>query len=135
MQVDQPDMIAFKRERLRASGAQTEPDLATGCPAADYPLKAASWAGVAADLMQPEWPDALLAAGFRPGSAAPMHLAWYRDTMAGRRAQQQCSGCPLHPSWSMRLGWCHWKCTALNSVCGCGVLAGVPTAWVAEGLL
>ena len=60
-------MMGFKRERLRASGAQTEPDLAGG-PAARHPLKAASWAGVAVDLMQPQWPDLLLASGFQPGA-------------------------------------------------------------------
>lgn len=63
-------MTSFKRERLHASGAQTEPSLAGG-PAFMYPLKAATWAGVAVDLMQPEWPEALLGAGFQPGAALP----------------------------------------------------------------
>ena len=65
-ELDQRDMSAFKLRRLAASKAQT--NAALDRAAFKHPLKAASWAWVATDLMHPEWVADLEAAGFQKGA-------------------------------------------------------------------
>ena len=63
-------MIGFKAGRLHAVGAQTcggaQKWAAAGRPG--HALRAGSWVGVAVNLMEPDWPHALYAAGFNAGS-------------------------------------------------------------------
>lgn len=88
-QVDQPDMIAFKGERLHVVGAPTgSAQAAAG--RARHPLKAASWAGVAADLTDPDWPHALFAAGFSAGAACADAA---RDAQGCMHGHRSCAGC------------------------------------------
>lgn len=64
-EIDDPDMIAVKQERLAASGAHTLPGPVQGF--IKHPLRAASWAGVPSDLAGPDWHNELLEHGFDRG--------------------------------------------------------------------
>jgi methyltransferase (TIGR00027 family) len=64
-EVDEPEMVAFKRDRLAACGAQVTAAAAVPVAARPgHPLRAASWAAVAADVAQPDWSAALIGQGF-----------------------------------------------------------------------
>ena len=63
-------MIAFKTGRLHAVGAQTGSAQTAPGGRPRHPLKAASWVGVAVNLMEPDWPHALYAAGFDTGGCS-----------------------------------------------------------------
>lgn len=85
-EVDQRDVVEAKRGLLRQLAAEvppplgedSEPSTPTGARTSSglarhlsidktrFPLRCGSWAAVAADLSDPSWADALLAAGFDP---------------------------------------------------------------------
>lgn len=67
-EVDQPDMTNFKLQCLRSNQAQT--DATSDAASSKYPLKAASWASVATDLMRADWIADLEANGFQKGARA-----------------------------------------------------------------
>ncbi|CAL8469092.1 g8633 [Coccomyxa elongata] len=64
-EVDQRDMTSFKLQCLHNSMAQT--DATSDSASSKYPLKAASWASVATDLMHADWIGDLEAKGFQKG--------------------------------------------------------------------
>lgn len=72
-EVDQRDMTNFKLQCLRNSMAQT--DATSDSALSKYPLKAASWASVATDLMHADWIADLEAKGFQKGALAATSMS------------------------------------------------------------
>lgn len=106
LELDLPGVVAAKRQQLEQLGVALGPGQASAgsdpqaAAAAAYPLQAASWAGLSADLSRPGWSDALRAAGLDPQQPT----VWVAEGEQGTaRARSRCGGSPAA---------CRAKCAA-----------------------
>mmetsp|Transcript_1012 Transcript_1012/g.2362 ORF Transcript_1012/g.2362 Transcript_1012/m.2362 type:complete len:293 (+) Transcript_1012:823-1701(+) len=86
-ELDQADVMAAKLATMTAAGAQLRGGTSQGS-GAKHPLMVATWSSVAADLCQPGWVEALVAAGFdaaRPTVWAAEGLLMYLPEDAVRQ--------------------------------------------------